>query len=238
MALLEDLIGSVRQKDMQVRNIVMGRFWTFVASAHCGIASTILSQGRPDVELACRFGEKRIADLLDRAFSTDLTEASLGVAALNSVLVGQLDASLFTPCRIPRAKDKKIAVVGDFPFIGQLRELADQVWIIEADPATGGFSDTAESLLPEADVAIITGAAIVNRSLERLLGLSKSAYTVVAGPSTPLSPILFRYGANQVRGIRVKDEERLASSIGEGLRDVSESPWIEPVVLGESQQSR
>jgi uncharacterized protein (DUF4213/DUF364 family) len=238
MALLEDLIGSIRTDDIQVANLIVSPFWTLVTASNCGIASTMLDPEARGVELACTVRERRIGDVVQLALSANPLEASVGIAALNSALVGQVDARHYRPYRIPRAGGKTVAIVGDLPFADMLREVAREVWAVRPDQKTGDYRNTeVESVLPKADIAIIDGSAIISKSLEHLLDLSKSCFTAVVGPSTPLSPLLFKYGANQIAGIKVRDEEAATRCISEGIKVISGCRWLKPVVIAGDQQS-
>jgi uncharacterized protein (DUF4213/DUF364 family) len=78
-------------------------------------------------------------------------------------------------------------------------------------------------VLPGADVVVITGMAFVNRSLGALLRLcSERAQIIVAGPSTPLSPVLFQHGVHQLCGAIVRDEAGVLRAVaaGEGFPGV------------------
>ncbi len=55
----------------------------------------------------------------------------------------------------------------------------------------------------------------MNKSLERLLELSQG-FTIVLGPSTPMSEVLFDYGVDMIAGIRVTDEARMMAKIAQG----------------------
>jgi uncharacterized protein (DUF4213/DUF364 family) len=78
-------------------------------------------------------------------------------------------------------------------------------------------SPEAADLLPQADVVAITSSALINHSLDRLLGLAASgALVTLLGPSTPLSPLLFDYGISILAGARVVDEEAALRTITQG----------------------
>ena len=232
MRLLEDIIGTVRNRDAKVEEVVISPYWTAICSVSCGIACTIGANLSSGMSEAGTLRGRKVADLFELAFSWDFLEASIGVAALNSVIAHECKSAAFAPHMIPRARGKKIAVVGRFPFVERLREIAGELWVIEKEPHKGDFPDTAaEEFLPKCEVAIITGSTIINKSLERLLDLSENAYTIVMGPSTPLSPVLFQYGANLVAGVRVKDCEQVLKEIAEGRKVISDCPGIEQVVL-------
>jgi len=66
------------------------------------------------------------------------------------------------------------------------------------------------------DVVGITGTSFINHTVERLLELSKNSFTVILGPTTPLSPVLFDYGVDVISSIEVIEPEKTVRSISEG----------------------
>jgi uncharacterized protein (DUF4213/DUF364 family) len=238
MSLLEDLLDSVADHTVEIGDVVTGRFWTLVASPKCGVASNRGIPPTSSEDAAGSLRSKPVGALLGMAASPSPAEASVGVAAINSLIADHVDTARFRPQMIPRATGKKVAAAGDFPFLDNLRTIADEVWVIEPDPESGNYTATgADRLFREADIALITGSTIVDHSLEYLLGLSKTCYTIVYGPSTPLSPILFEYGADQLVGVSIRDAEQVKRYIAGGARTLSECSGIEPVVLAADQQS-
>jgi uncharacterized protein (DUF4213/DUF364 family) len=109
-------------------------------------------------------------------------------------------------------------MVGHFPFIPKLRDVAAQLWVIEKYPMEGEYpAAAAADLIPRAEVVALTGSALINHTLDGLLSLCRpGAYVVVLGPSTPLSPVLFNHGATIISGARVIDEEAALRTIGQG----------------------
>ena len=67
--------------------------------------------------------------------------------------------------------------------------------------------------------------------MERLLEASRTCYTIVFGPSTPLSPVLFEYGADQLVGVRVENHEEVAKWIAADRENLMECPGLKSVVL-------
>jgi uncharacterized protein (DUF4213/DUF364 family) len=159
-------------------------------------------------------------ELAEYAKSDNLLEASIGIAAINSLI--DVDE---TKCVKENAVDvlaregrgKDIAIVGHFPWIPQLRQVARKLWVIEQRPRDGDLpAEAAEEILPQAEVVGITGTAITNHTIEKLLSLSQHSFVVVIGPTSPLSPVLFDYGVNTISGTRVVDVEKTIRSISEG----------------------
>jgi uncharacterized protein (DUF4213/DUF364 family) len=110
-----------------------------------------------------------------------------------------------------------VAVVGHFPWIPKLREIAGTLWVIEQRPKEGDLpAEAAEEVLPQADVVGITGTSFENHTVERLLALSKNSFIVMLGPTTPLSPVLFDYGVDILAGVKVVEPDKTIRSISQG----------------------
>lgn len=223
MTLLENLLLSLPGIDMPTETVILGARWTMVVSSHCGLAGTPGGPCGTVKSPASDFTGKLLKDLLPMAHSSNPLEARVGIAALNAALAEILKADRFQPYSIPRARGKTVGLVGDFAFTEQLRTLADEVIVVE--------TDLAEQVLPRVDIAIISGSTIVDHSLEGLLKASASCYTIVFGPSTPLSPVLFDYGADQLVGTQVESREATAECIARGIENLMECPGLRPVIL-------
>ena len=147
--------------------------------------------------------------------SWNLVESALGAAAINAWYnratrvhdVGRdaggpgTDSTAFETY-VHKIRGRRVAVIGHFPYAETALSDALELSILEREPWEGDFPDTAaEYILPGQDIVFITGAALANKSLPRLLELSRSAHTVVVGPSTPLTSIMFEYGADCLSGL-------------------------------------
>lgn len=223
MRILDELLKNL-DMDIPVRSVLVGAHWTVMCSRHCGMAATQVSDhphGHGQVREVGRLHQKSARELAKWAYSTQPLKTAIGVAAINSLL--DVDESLAVEINasevlISRGRGKNIALVGHFPFIQQLRQSAKNLWVIEQHPTDDEYpAESAVNLLPQADVVAITGSALVNHTLDGLLALCKPNSTVmVLGPSTPLSPILFKYGITIISGTRVIDEAAVLRTVGQG----------------------
>ena len=224
MKILADLL-SVLNPEASVRDIRQGLFHTGVLTRNCGLASTlprdVLQQAQPSVREPGFLLEKTALELARLAYSESLPEAAIGMATINSLLdvdegrclnlnAGDLIAE--------KGRGKTIAIVGHFPFIPKLREIARALWVIERNPQEGDFTeDEAENIVPLTDVVGITGSAFTNHTVEHLLKLcNPKAYVVILGDTTPLSPILFDYGVDAISGTKVINSELTLRCVSEG----------------------
>jgi uncharacterized protein (DUF4213/DUF364 family) len=223
MTILEDLLADIKE-DAPIRSVWVGAHWTVVCSRHCGLASTLLSEkphGHERVRDVGRLHRKSARELAQYALSDHPLEASIGVATINSLLevderqAVEIDAE---EVLVGRGQGKKVAMVGHFPFIPRLRQVAQQLWVIEQQPTHDEYpAEAAPDLIPQADVVALTSSALINHTLDGLLALcSPSALVILLGPSTPLSPALFRYGVSILSGSRVTDQAAALRTIGQG----------------------
>jgi uncharacterized protein len=223
MTLLNDVLESI-DTDAQVRTVLVGVHWTVVCSRFCGLASTITGNkphGHDQVRSVGHLHEKSARDLAEYAHSDNPLEASIGVAAINSLL--PIDESRAVEINalnvlIEHGRGKSVALVGHFPFISKLRPAVGKLWVIEQQPAEDEHpAESAAELVPKADVVAITSSSLINHTLDGLLSLCRpEALVMMLGPSTPLSPVLFKYGVNILSGSRVVDEGAVLRTVGQG----------------------
>jgi uncharacterized protein (DUF4213/DUF364 family) len=223
MNILGDLLHTLPD-DVPVRSVMVGAHWTVVCSLHCGMAATLMENhhhGSSQVREVGHLHTKTARELAEYACSDNLLEASIGVAAINSLL--EVDESRSVEINavdvlIEHGRGKNVALVGHFPFIPKLRPVVGQLWVIDQHPVEGDYpAEAAANLIPQADVVAITSSALINHTLDGLLALCHPEALVMAlGPSTPLSSVLFNHGVTMLSGTRVVDEVSVLRTIGQG----------------------
>ena len=206
-------------------DIRQGPFQTAVLTRRCGLASTPHEHGNHQesapVEEAGTLIGKGALEIARMAYSPRLFEAAIGMATINSLLDVDEERCLDLNARdllTEKGSDKKIAIVGHFPFVGELRQKVEKLWVLEKHPREGDFAEgEAENLIPQADVVGITGTAFTNHTIEHLLSLCRpEAYVIILGGTTPLSPVLFDYGIDAISGTRVVDPEAVLRYVSQG----------------------
>ena len=130
MSLLEDLIESASSGTLSLERSVVGPAWTLVVSSTCGIAARPPGRQAAERMRPPDFSQKPLGDLLPLAYSSEPSEASLGVAALNALLKKDLKPTPFRSYSIPRAGGKSVGLVGEFSFLDQIRSIAAEVTTI------------------------------------------------------------------------------------------------------------
>ena len=224
MTILDDLM-SILSFDTVVKDIRQGIFHTGVLTQNCGLAATLpqdaLRQKPPMIKEPGFLLDKDPRDLAQLAYSQSILEAAIGMATINSLL--EIDEGSCIELNAAelikeKGKDNKVAIVGHFPFIHKIRDIAREVWVIEKNPRDSDFDEkTAEDLIPQADVAAITGTSLTNHTLDHLLELCRpGAYVIMLGDTAPLAPLLFDYGVDAISGTKVVDPELALGCVSQG----------------------
>ncbi len=123
---------------------------------------------------------------------------------------------------------RRVAMVGAItPFIERLRHMP---WlkldVIEKKSGTYGEDvrrfcvplKQTRQVLSACDMAVITGAAVANGTIDSLLDrVSRDAVVIIAGPTASFAPdALFARGVAVVSGVKVKDADRAVDMVSEG----------------------
>jgi len=224
MSILDDLI-SLLNFDAVVKDIRQGVFHTGVLTRNCGLAATLpqdaLRQKPPMVKEPGFLLEKDPRELAQLAHSQHILEAAIGMATINSLLDIKKDSCIeLNGAELIKEKGrgKRVAIVGHFPFIPHVREIAKEIWVMEKNPKKGDLGESAgETFIPRADVVAITGTALTNHTLDHLLELCPSkAYVILLGDTAPLTPLLFDHRVDAVSGTKVVNPELALRCVSQG----------------------
>jgi uncharacterized protein (DUF4213/DUF364 family) len=211
--------------DAPVKEVRKGLFWTAVVTRRCGLASTMMRELCPDEnkdnDNFRPFAETTAMELARLSLSNDISEASLGLASINSLIeTSQLDAIEINAgdLLMERGKRKNISVIGHFPFTDDLRKIAKNLWIIERYQRPGDYpEDDAKKFLPQSDIIAISSTTLINHTLTAILALCPpGSLTMLLGPTTPMTPVLFDYGIDMISGSVVIDTAKALRYISEG----------------------
>ncbi len=221
MKILEKLIKDI--PDVPVEEVVVGAFSTIVKAGDAkGISSTLKGTIPHEyIEQSGNFRELSLRELAEFIYADYPLKASIGMAAINAWMslyerpYKKLKAQNIIS---QRGYNKTVGVVGHFPFLKELDE-PERLYIFEKQPLDGDFAEEdIEKYMPEADVAVITGTALINHTFPEIMQyVREDAYKIVIGPSTPLSPVLFEYGVDAVCGTLIKNYETLKRCVMEAV---------------------
>lgn len=226
----DDLIDAIPE-NLTVLECLLGVSWTLVRSERgLGMAKTVKG-GKKGANLANTTGMP-LKKLACFSKSWDMLEASLGQAAINAAFNNPAEVMALTgrpidqSCApeesnafkqlIPEITGKKVAVIGHFPNVVQLRKICE-LSVLERKPQADDYPDSAcEYILPGQDFVFITGTAFTNKTMPRLLELSKNSKIILVGPSVPISRVLFNYGVDRLASLVILDQQLIWKAVQEG----------------------
>jgi uncharacterized protein len=227
MKLVNEILATLPEgKTLEVR---IGLHWTAVVvevdgERRCGLATTIESahehHGEPDVPTAGALLDMPTAELAALSHREG-TLASVGVAAINALMPQNPESWVDINAEhviAEHGEGKIVGLVGDFPFVGRLRERVGELHVIDKRDHEGTLPENAAAeIFPKAGVVAITGMSLINHTLEQLLGYcNPEAKVIVLGPSTPLSPVFYEYGVDLLSGSIVTDIESVLRAVAQG----------------------
>lgn len=225
--IFDELIEAI-PPDLKIDRCLVGLHWVLVKSAGIGMAVTP-HEYETRTGLAGKITGMRVRELAAYIKSWHGIEAALGLAAINSVLnkpgkvenefgikiAEQKNISIFNSMK-EEIRGKKVAFIGHFKGLEDIEGICDLV-VLERRPLLGDYPDPAcEYLLSDREYVFITGTTIINKTLPRLLELCRGSKIILTGPSTPLTPLLFRHGIDVLAGTIVTDEVMFWQLIKEG----------------------
>jgi uncharacterized protein len=227
MKIINDIINSIKY-DADIEGIMRGLHWTAVISRNFGLASTVINESCLDHDHT-ENGNKQKGFLSDISalevarfcYSNNTSEASLGLAAINSLI----DINIKKCADVDGLKyihkigeGKNISVIGHFPFLENLSSIAKNLWVIEKRPKKGDFPEEKNAeFLPQSDIVVITSTTLINHSIDGILDLcKKGSVKMLLGPSTPMSEVLFDHGIDILSGSFVTGNDIVLKHISEG----------------------
>lgn len=208
----------------------------------CGLAATMRNphgcpSGDTPVKAAGSLQDLSPHQLAGLIYSDSFIEVSIGMATINALVPqspekwvnGNADAYLYD-----RARGKKAAVVGHFPFVDALRNFAEKVWVLELVPQEGDLPAEMEpEILPQADIIAITATTLINKTYNALIPLCRpDAEVILVGPSTPVTSVLFDHGITMAAGTIVTEPKLVITAIGQGItfHQLQENGWVRLVM--------
>ncbi len=200
---------------LKVSRIMHGKAWTGAELTDGSFGIAMHTEGESIERLFPTLVGMDAREAAMAVMSWNMEEASEGMAVINAFYNSskRIDAlgcrdNIGQSCTHGMGTEgKKIALIGHLKLGQEALSGASEVYIIERDPRTGDYPDSAcEYILPECDIVIITGSAAVNKTMPRLLELSGSAQTIVIGPTVPMCPELKSCGIARLSGMVVTDK--------------------------------
>ena len=247
IALVGGVLGP-ELDEITIERAVVGLFFTGVklSDGTAGASATPIKSIPeavccPTSAMAMPFSGKlrgrRAADLAREAFSDHGIRRAVGIATVNALadvcwrrrphpdIELQVGVDAFDATDI-RPGDKVVVVGAFVPFLKELKRRGQGYLVLEQDPGTLKAdelpffrpAEQAPEILPNADVALITGATLVNNTLEELLALTRpDARVTVVGPTVGMLPDAFlARGADVLGCVRITEPDAFLDLLAEG----------------------
>ncbi len=228
MRIIEEIAAQLPEGELL--DIVMEHHWAGVSvqvkgEKRCGLSSMPFMTDQPQEFISQAFALYRqtgsaraLSRLTDQSNSP---MASIGVAAINALLPHppEVPEENAADLLLRLSKGKRVVMVGHFSFADDVRVEAQHLDVLELNPRDGDLpASEAPRVLPQAEVVAITSMTFINNTCDALLALCPPNSTVmVIGPSTPLSPVLFRHGIDILCGSVIQDAEWVMGQIKAGI---------------------
>ena len=228
-ALYDALADSVRSAE-PAASVSFAERWAMAETAE-GLG---LAMATPGDTIAPRFpgglAGLPLCEAAKAVSSWNLTEASCALAAANAFFNtgARMEAlGAFEPYENYSTagidlRGLTVGLIGHLHGPKGLREQARAVYTIERSPQPGDYPDAAcDALLPQCDLVIITGSAAINKTLPRLLELSRNAQVILTGPSVSCCPALLTLGIDRLHGRLITRPEEMLRVIVEKRSSVN-----------------
>ncbi len=241
LEILTEEVSVLKRKVSEIEEItpervVIGLGYTGVklSTGHVGVCATplneILIEDCGVVKKAGSLSNQNIFALMEMAKSWDMGEAAVGIAAINAVSQIALERSKeefefkegnlldFLEIR----EDEEVAMIGKIdPFIPFLKKKTKKLYLFERDVTRrkDALPDFAcEQYLPNSKIVIVTGVTVMNKTIGRILELTRNAkFIALVGPTASMYPApFFKRGVSMMSGIITKNPDLLIRVIEEG----------------------
>lgn len=222
-----DVLLSGMPEGLMVTEIVHGISWTAARLSSGGTGVAMHTQGETVSRRYNSLAGMDAKSAAEAVLSWNMEEASEGMAVINAFYNTQKRVHECGGCKQTGAMGGIDITGKTVGFVGHLighsgitKESlapAKRYFVLEREPKPGDYPDSAcEYLLPQCDVVVITGSAAINKTLPRILELSKNARTILTGPTVPQCERLLHLGIDRLYGLAVTDGDGLCRSIIEG----------------------
>lgn len=234
--------------EIRIDDLVIGIFFTGVklSTGHGGCAFTPIAE-IPEA-VCCPTSAARMpqagalegrpsSEILNYALDPNVIKSAIGISTINAITQLIIESEKREDYKIVKNEDgfdllkiepyETISLVGAFgPYIKKLKTMGNPFYIIEKNPQAlrpdemKFFKPESEifQALKNSDVAIITGTAIVNHTIDNILSLLRNGIrTAIIGPTASLLPdAFFKKGVNIMAGVKITDSDKMIKILKQG----------------------
>lgn len=222
MLVINKLISGI--PELPVSEVIIG-FHTVLI--RCGFSSglaNILTDKCQQLNIKNTEELERLSlkQLSEYSLSKNGLEASIGIAAINCAYsscitnYSNINAKMII---LEKGRNKKVGIIGHFPFLETHREHYKKCYIFEKNPLSGDLNESdIPKYLPQVDLVAISGTTLANHTFDDIIKhLPKNSFKILLGPTSPLSPAIFDYGIDVISGSIIKDYNLLKLNVQRGI---------------------
>lgn len=242
MQILREILDTIKT-DYKIKKIVRGIKATAVLSKYCGLSSTMIRSYCCEDEDIEKYLIESARELAMLSLSKKIYEASIGIAAINSLLkVSDKNIKKINAFDIIKEKGvgKNVSIIGHFPAVKEIKRIAKNLWVFEKELRPGDLPEgDMKKYIPQSDIIAISGTVFINHSFENIIRLCpKKSIKIVLGASTPVSEVLFDYGVDYISGamVRKNNETIKYVSLGSSFRQLAKKGFIEFITISKNKK--
>ena len=224
-----DILQAGLPEDLYVEELVHGISWTaaVLSDGRCGVAMHTTGETVPRM-----FGSL-IGLPLNQAgqamLSWNMEEASEAFAAVNAFYNHDGCGNIKTDAKTldgVEIRGRTVGMVGMMIGHSNMTQedfaAAKKLYIMDREEKAGALPDSAsEFYLPLCDLVIITGSAAINKTMPRLLELSRNAEVILTGPTVTCCPELRELGISRLSGRVITESDAMLKAIVEKRTSVN-----------------
>ncbi|MBO6040633.1 MAG: DUF364 domain-containing protein [Oscillospiraceae bacterium] len=224
-----ELLQSGLPDGIRICELVHGISWTAAVldNGRCGVA--MHTSGETVPRMFDTLAGRSLRDAGQALMSWNMEEASEALAAVNA-WYNHEDCGFLAPdartldgiCLDGKTVGMVGQMIGHSNITRELLAPARELYIMDREEKPGAMPDSAcEYVLPLCEVVIITGSAAINKTLPRLLELSRDAQVILTGPSVTCCPELLGLGIDCLHGRVITRKEAMLRAIVEKRTSVN-----------------
>lgn len=224
-----DILQAGLPEDLYVEELVHGISWTaaVLSDGRCGVAMHTTGETVPRM-----FGSLIGLPLNQTGqamLSWNMEEASEAFAAVNAFYNHDGCGNIKTDAKTldgVEIRDRTVGMVGMMIGHSNMTQedfaSAKKLYIMDREEKAGALPDSAsEFYLPLCDLVIITGSAAINKTMPRLLELSRNAEVILIGPTVTCCPELQELGISRLSGRVITESDAMLKAIVEKRTSVN-----------------
>ena len=218
-----DILRKGLPEGLSVERLVHGVSWTaaVLSDGSTGVAMHTFGETVP--RMFERLEGMPLANAAEAMMSWNMEEASESLAAVNAYYNSRSLPYTGGDVKTLDGMDLRGRTVGMVGMmIGHSNmtaedfECAEKLYVMDREEKPGALPDSAcEYYLPLCDLVIITGSAAINKTMPRLLELSRNAQVILTGPSVSCCPALLELGIDRMHGRYLTEPDAMLRAIVE-----------------------